>query len=119
MHERWLVPASPRTRQPQRLIKFIASFAVAEKVIGIGILSATLGVHPGATGNSTAVARRTLAEKPSSPHGADARIRQIIDSGRLSDLRWPDFSDYRAHVKSFYESSGYVWHGFVRTKLPR
>jgi murein L,D-transpeptidase YcbB/YkuD len=101
------VPASPRTRQPQRLIKFITSFVATEKVIWIGILSAILGVDPGATGNSVAVGRLNLAEKPSSPQGADARIRQIIDSGRLSDLRWPDFSDYRAHVKSFYESSGY------------
>jgi len=102
------VPASPRTCQPQRLIKFIAWFAATGKVILIGMLSATLGADPGATGNSAAVTRRTLAEKPSSPQGTDAQIRQIIDSGRLSDLRWPDFSDYRAHVKSFYESSGYT-----------
>ena len=41
------------------------------------------------------------------PQGEYAAIREIITSGRLSDLRWPDFSDYRVHLKSFYEPSGY------------
>jgi murein L,D-transpeptidase YcbB/YkuD len=31
----------------------------------------------------------------------------MVLSGRLPDLRWPDFSDYRVHLKSFYEPSGY------------
>ncbi len=41
--------------------------------------------------------------------GADgqASLRGIIQSGNLSELRWPDFSDYRKHVQKFYESSGY------------
>lgn len=34
-------------------------------------------------------------------------LREIITSGRLSDLRWPDFSDYRAHLQSFYEPSSF------------
>ena len=25
-------------------------------------------------------------------------LRQIVEAGRLDDLRWPDFSDYRQHV---------------------
>ena len=34
-----------------------------------------------------------------------ARLRTTISSGS-SDLRWPDFSDYRNHVKKFYEFNG-------------
>lgn len=34
-------------------------------------------------------------------------LRGIIQSGNLSELRWPDFSDYGKHVAKFYESQGY------------
>jgi murein L,D-transpeptidase YcbB/YkuD len=34
-----------------------------------------------------------------------AWLRTTISSGS-SDLRWPDFSDYRKHVKKFYELNG-------------
>jgi len=37
-----------------------------------------------------------------------AALRQIADAGRLEDLRWPDFSDYRQHVRNFYEPAGYA-----------
>ena len=30
-----------------------------------------------------------------------------MDSDRLADLQWPDFSDYGKWVKEFYESSNY------------
>jgi murein L,D-transpeptidase YcbB/YkuD len=36
-----------------------------------------------------------------------ASLRGIIQSGNLSELRWPDFSDYDKHVAKFYESQGY------------
>jgi len=35
-----------------------------------------------------------------------ARLSEIVTSGHLADLRWPDFSDYKAHVAEFYESNG-------------
>ena len=35
-----------------------------------------------------------------------ASLRDAISRGNLPDLRWPDFSDYREHVKKFYEFSG-------------
>ena len=34
-------------------------------------------------------------------------LSALVDSGHLSDLRWPDFSDYRPRVQSFYEPTGY------------
>jgi len=38
-------------------------------------------------------------------------LRVVVASGRLEDLRWPDFPDYRAQVESLYQRSGYaaVW----------
>ena len=35
-------------------------------------------------------------------------LRANVQSGRLDDLRWPDFSDYRADVDNFYRPSGYA-----------
>jgi murein L,D-transpeptidase YcbB/YkuD len=34
-------------------------------------------------------------------------LQEIIAAGRLEDLHWPNFPDYRAHVENFYRSSGY------------
>jgi murein L,D-transpeptidase YcbB/YkuD len=34
-------------------------------------------------------------------------LREIVAAGRLADLRWPDFPDYRDKVKAFYESLDY------------
>jgi len=32
----------------------------------------------------------------------------LVASGSLSDLRWPDFSDYRTRIQSFYEPTAYT-----------
>ena len=34
-------------------------------------------------------------------------IKSIAAAGRLSDLRWPDFPDYRSQFGAFYQSLGY------------
>lgn len=39
---------------------------------------------------------------------ASSGPRDLILSGMLDDLRWPDFSDFRADVNSFYEPDGYA-----------
>jgi L,D-transpeptidase YcbB len=41
-----------------------------------------------------------------SPEG-QASLRAIIQAGNLSELRWPDFSDYGKHLQKFYESYAY------------
>ncbi len=35
-------------------------------------------------------------------------LRALIRAGRLADLRWPDFSDYRTDVMKFYSRSDYA-----------
>ena len=48
----------------------------------------------------------TNAEKR--PDSQPMRLRALIRAGRLADLRWPDFSDYRDEVEKFYASSRYA-----------
>ncbi len=42
---------------------------------------------------------------------AHGELGAIIDAGMLPDLRWPNFTDYRAYVAKFYQSGGdaLVW----------
>src|SRR5208282_6333396 len=50
------------------------------------------------------------AASPSAPQFAfsgQQALRSFIEAGTLTDLRWPDFTDYREDVKSFYDSSNY------------
>jgi murein L,D-transpeptidase YcbB/YkuD len=51
------------------------------------------------------LARPALAQQLSSD--GQASLRGIIQAGNLSELRWPDFSDYDKLVKTFYESYEY------------
>src|SRR5277367_5334842 len=59
----------------------------------------------------------TVAGQTLSASGAPA-LHVIVDSGRNTDLRWPDFSSYKTEVAKLYETSGYslVWiqNGSVR-----
>jgi murein L,D-transpeptidase YcbB/YkuD len=54
--------------------------------------------------NSPTGVKTSGSQKPGS---TDAQLSAIVASGRLEDLRWPDFSDYRLHVTNFYRPSGY------------
>jgi murein L,D-transpeptidase YcbB/YkuD len=50
------------------------------------------------------------AAGPSAPRvsfSGQQALRSFIEAGTLVDLRWPNFTDYRDDVKSFYESSNY------------
>ena len=66
-------------------------------------------------GIGAAGCERRQAESSASPvalpqqlsSDGQASLRGIIQSGNLSELRWPDFSDYHKHVQKFYESYGY------------
>ena len=66
----------------------------------IVLLAVTVGVESGA-----------IAWQATSVNDASSEfsttLRGIAAAGRLPDLRWPDFSDYRVLVSNFYESSGY------------
>jgi murein L,D-transpeptidase YcbB/YkuD len=43
--------------------------------------------------------------------GGDAvssQMRGIAAAGHLAELRWPDFTDYRGHIRNFYEPAAYA-----------
>jgi len=42
-----------------------------------------------------------------SPQAGNNVIPDLVASGKLDDLRWPDFPDYKNHLTSFYESNSY------------
>ena len=55
------------------------------------------------------VVAQTVEVPPSSEGGR--LIGSLIAEGRMEELRWPDFSDYRKHLRNFYGANGYalVW----------
>jgi L,D-transpeptidase YcbB len=60
----------------------------------------------------SARAQTETSAKPAAPpqqlsQEGQASLRAIIQAGNLSDLRWPNFSDYDKHLQKFYESYGY------------
>ena len=59
---------------------------------------------------SLAVSLRARPQDAAAAPAQAAALREIVASGRLADLRWPDFSDYKVSVDGFY-APGYapVW----------
>ncbi len=53
-----------------------------------------------------APAQGSLAPEPLSPAGQQ-ELHAILNSGRLPDLQWPNFSQQSAAVKEFYDQAGY------------
>ncbi|HXY03651.1 MAG TPA: L,D-transpeptidase family protein [Terriglobales bacterium] len=78
-----------------------------KKAIFLCLTWAILALNPDVTGNSSTASRVTLTPEAHSSQTGENRIRDIIDTGQLSVLRWPNFSDYRSHLKNFYGSSRY------------
>jgi len=67
-------------------------------VLRIG--SAASQTSPGASPSPT-----TPASTAVSP--AQAELQALTSSGKLTDLRWPNFTDYRAYVQEFYQIGGW------------
>ena len=55
--------------------------------------------------------RSTPAADVSHSEVLSERLNAIVASGKLSSLRWPDFSNYRKYIQELYEPLGYttVW----------
>lgn len=56
---------------------------------------------------SSPIATSGKAGSTQKPGSVAARLSAIVASGRLGDLRWPNFSDYRSQLADFYRPSGY------------
>jgi murein L,D-transpeptidase YcbB/YkuD len=62
--------------------------------------------HANASTQSETAAKSAAPPQPLSPQG-QAALQAIIQTGKLPDLRWPDFSDYNKHLQKFYDSYAY------------
>ena len=75
--------------------------------IAIGLLWG----HAGRPAKRASTQSETLAKSAAPPQqispDGQASLRSVVQSGKLQDLRWPDFTDYGAHLQKFYESYGY------------
>jgi murein L,D-transpeptidase YcbB/YkuD len=49
---------------------------------------------------------QTIETPPSSVSGRV--IKQLVEDSRMEELRWPDFSDYRRHLRNLYAPIGYT-----------
>ncbi len=77
--------------------------------VGIDALALIVALWPGpamsqhvTTSSPVAGATATQASNLSTP--PQGELGALIAAGTLSDLRWPNFTDYRADVKKFYDS---------------
>lgn len=71
---------------------------------------ASLAVGPGTT-SIFATSKQNSTASALSGQVSNSQLRDIVNSGRLGNLRWPDFSDYVVHLRKFYAPSNYtlVW----------
>src|SRR5271167_1505480 len=75
--------------------------------ITVWLLFASLVVSPnGFGGYLFPYDRATTGTADGSTETSNA-LREIIASGQLTDLRWPNFSDYRSHLQNFYGPTSY------------
>ena len=72
-------------------------------LVGTGCTSQTATQPQQQSSNST--------RNPVDLAAVSSRLHAIADSGKLADLHWPDFSDYRLHFQHVYDSSNFapVW----------
>ncbi len=88
-----ILPASMAVLRRSRPITVLA---IAGMLVGIGQFIPLLFTQQRAVLlRSTASSEDVLA------------LRSIVESASNSDLRWPDFTSYKAEVSKFYEMSGY------------
>ena len=81
-------------------------------VIVLPVVAVILWWSYGISSARSARAQSVASTKPDGPPqqlstDGQGSLRAIIQAGNLSDLRWPDFSDYAKLVQKFYESYGY------------
>jgi len=54
---------------------------------------------------ATLASAQTIETPPSTVTGRV--VKQLVEDSRMDELRWPDFSDYRRHMRNLYAPLGY------------
>ena len=58
-------------------------------------------------------------QPPAVPADGPSTIKALVETSRMDELRWPDFSDYRKHLVNFYGRSTGNSPGRVAAGSPR
>ena len=74
----------------------------------LGLAGCSFGAPP--AGRVAAPQAPSAASTPAEPLSASGQtqLRAVLEKGRLDELQWPNFSDYVAPTKEFYEKAGYA-----------
>jgi L,D-transpeptidase YcbB len=74
----------------------------------LGLAGCSFGAPP--AGRVAARQAPSAASTPAEPLSASGQtqMRALLEKGRLDELQWPNFSDYIAPTKEFYEKAGYA-----------
>jgi len=75
--------------------------------IGLGLSARLGGMLSANAAREGTTATRAESTLESLSAAGEQQLRAIVESGRLADLQWPNFSDQAAHVREFYEQAGY------------
>ena len=75
---------------------YVGRSATCRRALSLMILGALVGLGP------------LLGNPGAAGAAATDPLHDAVAAGKLADLRWPDFADYRTDVQTFYESSGYA-----------
>ena len=86
-------------------------------IVITSVLLAGMSVASGETPTTFRAEQPALAGQTLSASGVSG-LRGIVDSGLNADLRWPDFTPYKAEVAKLYEANGYslLWVQNVRVR---
>src|SRR5580704_13788546 len=82
-----------------RLMLFLA--------VGLGFTACSGGTVSFDVSRKGADEARTPRTENSLSAAGEQELRALIESGRLADLQWPNFSDHRDAVREFYAQAGY------------
>jgi len=83
----------------KRLMLFLAA--------GLGFTACAGGTVSSDAPRNGTVATRTRGIQTSLSPAGEQELRALVESGRLADLQWPNFSERRDSVKEFYDLAGY------------
>jgi len=75
--------------------------------IGLGFTACSGGTISSGAKREGAVGAQSSGAPESLSAAGEQELRAIIESGKLTDLQWPNFSEDSAAVKEFYDQSGY------------
>jgi murein L,D-transpeptidase YcbB/YkuD len=96
-----------KEKHMKKLLGCSTTLTVTAQRLILSVLLGGLIWTPGANDRLLLPRGDNVAEAQSSVQNAQSEMRNIVNAGQLTDLRWPDFADYRRHLNDFYGASGY------------